>query len=67
MIIKELSFNECKNKACKNCNKIKGTKNDKRHVQMMYGVWASNNMKPDYVMCKNCMNTLLDCVSNLNI
>jgi len=63
MLIKELELNETKNISCKYCGRKKGLKDNKKSSIMIYGIWNSNNEKPDYMMCKSCMNKLLSLVA----
>ena len=67
MFIKKLSGYE--NRYCEHCGRFKGRKDDDKNnlTSVIYGLWITENEKPDYMLCKNCFSKLTECVKNIDL
>ena len=60
-----------KNIKCKQCgySRVKSKGKNKKDFTTIYGVWSnySKDKEPDYILCKDCFNKLLDCVRGISV
>ena len=60
-----------KNLKCKQCGYSRGKSKgkNKNDFTTMYGIWSdySKGKDADYVLCKECLNKLLDCVRGIGV
>lgn len=65
MRIEKLSGYE--NRYCENCGKFKTHKNieDDKLTKTILGIFIGNGDKPDYMLCRSCLEELLECVKNV--
>ena len=65
MRIKKLSGYD--DRYCEHCGKFKGYGDieDRFLTGTIFGVYISDESKPDYMLCSECLQQLFDCIKNI--